>query len=132
MENDRESLGRRGFLRESVLVLGFAGLAQSAEAPAIIDNPKGNFRFRKGSKFSSGGTVAVPGYEIVHVTFNAAPPMEKALEQVDRFLSQQHRPPQALCGIELRSPKPFTFAEFGKLSDRYWELLSKRNLMIGE
>lgn len=127
-----EGPNRRHFLRQFGLGAGLASVLKSAEAPALLDNPKGGFRFRKGgNKFSSGGTVAMSGYEVVHVTFAAAPPIRRGFEMMDRYLNQQHRHPQALCGVELRSPRQFTFAEFGEINQTYMELISKRDLMVG-
>ena len=130
MSSDRGVPNRRAFLQQVGLGVGFASALRSA-APALMDNTTGNFRFRKGSgKFSSGGTVAMKGYEIVHVAFATLPPLAKGLEMMDAHLKKEHRPPHALCGLELRSPRQFTFTEFGELSVAYVEHLSKRNLLV--
>jgi len=129
MPSDSEVPNRRAFLQVG-LGVALATALQSA-APPLMDNTKGNFRFRKGSgKFSSGGTVAMKGYEIVHVAFATTPPLAKGLEMMDAHLKKEHRPPHALCGLELRSPSQFTFAEFGEQSSAYVEHLSKRNLLV--
>jgi hypothetical protein len=121
---------RRAFLQQVGSGIGLASALQAAP-PALIDNAKGNFRFRKGAgKFSSGGTVSTKGYEIVHVAFANLPPLAKGLEMMDAYLKKEHRPPQALCGLELRSPRQFTYAEFGEQSNAYVEHLSKRNLLV--
>jgi len=39
----------------------------------LIDNPKGNFQFLKGSGPYSSGAVASGGYEVVHAIFNPLP-----------------------------------------------------------
>ena len=133
MSSNREGPNRRHFLHQVGVGIALTGALPGADTPppALIDSPKGGFRFRKGgNKYSSGGTIAKAGFEIVHVTFATPPPLEKAFEMVDAFLKAQHRPPQALCGLELRSPKPFTYAGFGELSLRYVGLIEKRGMLI--
>jgi hypothetical protein len=133
MPDNSEAPNRRSFLHQVGVGIGLAGALQGADAPppVLIDSPKGGFRFRKGGgKYSSGGAVAKEGYEIVHVTFATAPPLAKGFEMIDGFLKAQRRPAQALCGMELRSPKPFTFAAFGELSLAYVSLIEKRGLLI--
>lgn len=132
MQRGAEALDRRHFLQGLGMSVGLAGVLEGFDEPRLVDNPKGGFRFRKGSnQFSSGGTLAMNGYEVVHVTFGTAPPVGKAFEVIDGYLKQQGRPPQALCGVELRSPHPFTFAEFGNLNHDYMEMIAKRDLMVG-
>lgn len=127
------TMNRRHFLGQLGVGAGLASALNGADPPKLIDNPKGNFRFRRGGgTYSSGGTVAMKDYEIVHATFSTMVPLAKALDRIDAYLERQGRPPQAVCGIELRSPKPFTFAEFGQLSKTYVDLLTKHNLMVGE
>jgi len=133
MSSNHETPNRRNFLRQAGAGIALTSVLRAADAPppALIDSPKGGFRFRKGgNKYSSGGTVAKAGFEIVHVTFATPPPLAKAFEMIDGFLKVQHRPPQALCGLELRSPKPFTYAAFGELSVRYVDLIEKRGMLI--
>jgi len=133
MPNNSEYPNRRSFLQQAGMGIGLAGALEGADAPppTLMDNAKGGFRFRKGGgKYSSGGTVAKEGFEIVHVTFATPPPLAKGFEMIDGFLKAQRRPPQALCGMELRSPKPFTYPAFGELSVIYVGLIEKRGLLI--
>ncbi len=111
--------------------MGFAVSTALADQPELTDNIKGGFRFRKGSAaLSSGGVVASTGYEIVHATFSEWRPLRSGFEAIDAYLERSKRPPQALCGIELRCPRPFVPAEFGDFNKQYVELLSNRDLLI--
>src|SRR5579872_1416604 len=133
MRNGLESPNRRDFLGLAGFGMVAASALQGADAPTLIDNVKGNFRFRKGgNKYSSGGSVAMEGYEIVHVIFASPPPMAKGFAMLEAYLKQQHRPPQALAGVELRSPKPFTFEAFGELNGVYMAALSKQDHMVND
>lgn len=133
MQNRQEAPNRRDFLGLAGLGLVAASTLRGADAPVLIDNVKGNFRFRKGgNKYSSGGSVAMEGYEIVHAVFATPPPMAKGFAILEAYLKQQHRPPQALAGVELRSPKPFTFEAFGELNSVYMAALSKQDHMVND
>lgn len=98
----------------------------------LVDNPKGNFRFLRGIAPYSSGAVAMPGYEVVHVTLAPAPPYRQGFQAIDRHLKEQGRPPQALCGIELRSPRPFTFPGFIEFNKGYVEQLAQRGILVGD
>ena len=120
-------MNRREFLWQAAA--GSARMAKGAEAPVVVENKQGNFRFLRGIAPFSSGAVAMKGYEVVHVTLLPAPPYRKGFEVIDRHLKQQRRPPQALCGIELRSPRPFTFAGFNEFNVGYVEMLKQRNIL---
>jgi hypothetical protein len=105
---------------------------QAAAAAALTPSPQGNFRFLRGIAPYSSGAVAVPGYEVVHATLSPAPPYRQGFQAIDRHLKQQGRPPQALCGIELRSPRPFTFQGFRDFNQGYIEQLKQRGILLGD
>lgn len=96
----------------------------------IIDNPKGGFRFLRGIAPYSAGIAAAQGYSVVHVTLARPAPYREAFARIDRHLQEQARPSQALCGIELRSPRPFTFAGFEEFNGTYVELLRDRGILL--
>lgn len=89
----------------------------------LVPNPKGNYSFLKGIAPYSGGTVADPGFEIVHVRFLQPVPLKDGFEKVKAFLTKQKRPLQSLCGMELRSPKPFSFQGFSEFNATYIKVL---------
>ena len=95
----------------------------------LVNNTPGSFRFLRGIAPYSSGAIAMKEYEVVHVTIHPAPPYRKGFEMIDRHLKQQGRPAQALCGIELRSPRPFTFAGFNQFNEGYVEMLQQRSIL---
>jgi len=123
-------LSRRELLRQGAAAAGIAKGLDSAASPMLVEDKKGNFRFLRGIAPYSSGAIADKGYEVAHVTLAPAPPYRKGFEAVDRHLKQHGRPPQALCGIELRSPRPFTFSGFNEFNQPYLELLKERNLLL--
>lgn len=98
----------------------------------LRDHPSGNYRFLTGISAFSSGTVAMPGHEIVHVTLAAPVPWRAGFARIDGYLRQQGRPRAALCGIELRSPAPFTFDGFAKFNEGYRSLLAEWGILAGD
>jgi len=96
----------------------------------LLVNPGGNYRFLSGIAPYSSGVVAMPGYEIVRVTLHRPQPYRPGFELIDRHLQARSRPRQALCAIELRSPKPFTFAGFAEFNQGYQRLLADWELLV--
>jgi hypothetical protein len=98
----------------------------------LCDHPTGNYRYLPGISAFSSGTVAMPGYEIVHATLGAAVPWRDGFERIDRHLREAGRPRTALCGIELRSPAPFTFDGFDTFNAGYRALLGDWGILVGD
>ena len=94
----------------------------------LIDNPKGNYRFLTGIAPYSSGVTAIDGYEIVHVTLKTLLSYRMGFELIDEYLSSLGRPRHALCGIELRSPKPFSFEGFAEYNQGYQDILADWDL----
>ena len=117
--------------REFLISIGGAAV-RAGEGSVLVDNPKGNYRFVRGIAPYSSGAVAMPGYEIVHATLQPAPPYRRGFEVLDAHLRGAGRPSQALCGIELRSPRPFTFRGFVEFNDGYIERLRERGILLGD
>jgi hypothetical protein len=114
----------------SMILAAPAPQLRSEESPVLIDNPKGNFQFLKGSGPYSSGAVASPGHEVVHVIFNPLPPLEKAFGLIEQHLTSHKRPIQALCGMELRIPKALSFEGFDQFNQPYIEKLKQWNLHV--
>lgn len=89
----------------------------------LIENPRGGYWFLRGLAPYSGGAIAAKGFEIEHARLHPAPPLKDGFEAVRRHLTGLGRPLQALCGMELRSPKPFTFEGFARFNAGYIEVL---------
>ena len=96
----------------------------------LVENKPGNYWFLKGIAPYSAGVVAGAGFEIIHVRLSRSVPLEEGLQTVEAHLRKAGRPLQAICGIELRSPKPFSFTGFHEFNAGYVDLLKKRNLLV--
>jgi hypothetical protein len=90
----------------------------------LAANRKGNYSFLRGLAPYSAGTIADEGYEIVHARFLQPVALSTGFDRVKQHLAAIDRPLQALCGMELRSPKPFTFAGFSDFNKSYVRVLS--------
>ena len=97
----------------------------------LIANPSGNYQFLKGIDPYSCGVVADPGHEIVHVTLAEPVPWRQGFDLVDDHLGAAGRQRRALCGMELRSPTPFTMPGFIEFNQTYCQILQEWDLYIG-
>jgi hypothetical protein len=98
----------------------------------LRDHPTGDYRYMPGISAFSCGTVAGPGHEIVHVTLAAPIPWRAGFARVARYLDEVKRPKTALCGIELRSPAPFTFDGFAGFNEGYRKVLAEWSILVGD
>lgn len=96
----------------------------------LIDHPTGNYRFLPGIAPYSCGVVSAPGYEIVHVTLHRPIPYRQGFERVAAFLDAERRPKAALCAMELRSPRPFSFSGFAEFNAGYAEILKSWGVFV--
>lgn len=96
----------------------------------MLRNSQGNYAFLKGGGAYSAGAIADDGYIIEHVRFTTPVPWKAGLQRAEAHLRAGGRPAAALCGIELRSPKPFTFAGFGEFNTPYREALEAMGMMV--
>lgn len=96
----------------------------------LLLNPKGNYWFLKGIAPYSAGVVADQGFEIVHARFREPQPMAIGFELVKAHLQNIERPLDAMCGMELRSPKPFSFEGFIEFNGTYVEVLQSWGILL--
>lgn len=96
----------------------------------LIDHPTGNYRFLPGIAPYSCGVVSASGFEIVHATFQQPAPYRAGFERIARHLVDCGRPKAALCGIELRSPRPYTFAGFAAFNAEYAAILQEWGVFV--
>ena len=96
----------------------------------LLDNPQGNYRFLTGIAPYSSGVIAMPAHEIIHVVLHKPSPYLKGFKLIARHLDSHNRPRQALCAIELRSPKPFTFEGFAGFNQSYQTILTDWDLLV--
>ena len=90
----------------------------------LIDNPKGGFSFVKGIGPFSSGAVANPGFEIVHAVALPLIKLDDGYGVIERHLREAGRPMNAVCGMELRIPKPLTPAGFNEFNQGYLKHLA--------
>jgi hypothetical protein len=95
---------------------------------ALIPFPDGGFSFLEGVFPYSQGVAALPGYAIERARFARPVPVGEGFRMISDFLASQQRPKTALCAVELRSPKPFTFAGFGEFNKGYVAVLEQWGL----
>jgi hypothetical protein len=96
----------------------------------LRQGPDGSYRFLPGIAAFSSGVVAAPGWDIVHATLAAAVPWQDGFVRIERHLRQMGRPRTALCGIELRSPAPFTFDGFATFNEGYRAVLDEWKILV--
>src|SRR5262245_43534208 len=98
----------------------------------LRDVPAGGYQFLPGISAFSSGVVASAGWEIVHATLDAPTPWRDGFARIDRHLREVGRPRAALCGIELRSPAPFSFGGFDEFNQGYRSLLAEWKILVGD
>ena len=98
--------------------------------PSLTLNSRGGYRFLPGIEPYSSGVVAEPGWEIVHATLGHPLAWHAGLVSIRRYLEQMGRDPQALCGVELRCPEPFSMNGFMAFNREYRAVLEDWDLLI--
>jgi hypothetical protein len=101
-----------------------------AHSLMLVENKRGNYFFLKGIAPYSAGVVAEAGFEVVHVRLRRYIPLRAGFEVVEAHLKRAGRPLQALCGMELRSQKPFSFTGFNRFNASYIDVLKKSDILI--
>ena len=96
----------------------------------LIANPRGGYSFLKGIAPYSAGAVSAEGFEIVHARLRRAVPLGQGFERVKAHLGAVKRPLQALCAMELRSPKPFSFQGFTDFNAGYIGVLKSWDVFL--
>jgi hypothetical protein len=97
----------------------------------LTENKLGNYAFLQGIAPYSAGVIAEAGFEIVHVRLSRYVPLRVGFDVVEAHLREASRPLQAICGMELRSPKPFSFTGFNVFNASYVDSLKKWDLLVG-
>ena len=95
---------------------------------------EGNYHYLPSTGVSPfcSGVVADAGYEIVRATFEHPVPWRHGYELIDGHLKSLGRPRQALCGLELRCPAPYTREGFLAFNAKYAEVLHEWGLYGNE
>ncbi|MEW6751054.1 MAG: RidA family protein [Candidatus Latescibacterota bacterium] len=98
----------------------------------LVDHPQGGYRFLPGIDPYSCGVVAAPQHQIVRALLARTLPWQEGLARAETHLLAAGRPRSALCGVELRSPAPFTMAGFVAYNAAYCRLLRSWGLYVGD
>ena len=96
----------------------------------LFRNIKGQYQFLEGIEPYSCGVIAETGYEIVHATLTDPLPWREGFEKVDVHLRRSSRVRNALCGVELRCPKPHPMDGFIEFNEDYCGLLASWGLHV--
>lgn len=96
----------------------------------LTPSPRGGFSFLKAGMPYSSGAVALRGFEIVRARLAKPVSVADGFKAIDAHFRSVGRPSQALCAIELRSPKPFTFDGFREFNVGYVEYLKARDIHV--
>jgi hypothetical protein len=96
----------------------------------LTDHPSGDYRFLPGIAPYSCGAASAPGFEIVHVTLQRPVAYLRGFDELERRLAAERRPRAALCGVELRSPRPFSFEGFAEFNAGYARVLEGWGLFV--
>jgi hypothetical protein len=94
----------------------------------LIPFPDGGYGFIKGGFPYCQGVRALQGFAIERLRFARPLPMEKGFAAIEAHLASLGRPRTALCGAELRSPKPFSLSGFGAFNEGYVAVLKQWGL----
>lgn len=97
---------------------------------SLVEHPAGNYHFLPGIAPYSCGAVSAAGFEIVHAVYQRPIPWRVGFERIAVHLDGERRPKAALCGIELRSPAPFSFPGFDKFNGEYTTILKEWGLFV--
>jgi len=97
---------------------------------SLTDHPEGGYRFLPGIDPYSGGVVSAAGHEVVHASLHRPVPYRFGFDLIESHLISQGRPRAALCGVELRSSKPFTFEGFAAFNAGYARILESWGLFV--
>lgn len=98
----------------------------------LVPYPKGNYSFIRGIAPYSAGARADAGYEIVHVRLQRPIQLNAGFTLVRQHLAANGRPVHALCGMELRSPAPFTFQGFSNFNATYIQVLRDWTIILDD
>ncbi|HZQ08463.1 MAG TPA: RidA family protein [Anaerolineae bacterium] len=99
----------------------------------IVSNARGNYQFMRGGAAFSSAVVADEGYAIVHATLLNPLPVPTGFDFIAEHLKREGRPVHAVCGIELRSPRPLTLEGFREFNTEvYRAALMKHDLLVDD
>ena len=96
----------------------------------LVINEAGGYDFLEGIEPYSCGVVAREGFEVVHLTLDKLLPWRDGFARMEEYLKDAGLGREALCGVELRSPKAFSMEGFSEFNKGYRKLLEDWGLMV--
>jgi len=99
---------------------------------ATVEFAPGGYKFIPGVFPYSGGVAALPGHSIERVRFQQLMPLARGFARIRDILTAAGRPSTAFCACELRSPAPFSEAEFRAFNKIYVGTLAEWGLFEHE
>src|SRR5713226_1504155 len=96
----------------------------------LVENFAGNYTFIRGIGPFSAAVIARPGYAIIHATFKPFVPLATGYDRIEQHLAKLQRPINALCGIQLRMPRPLSREGFDEFNRPYIEKLRAWGLEV--
>jgi hypothetical protein len=104
----------------------------------VVQHPAGDYQFVTfssdprvlGNAPFSNAVVALPGYEVIHATFQRPLPYHDGFAAAGRHLASIGRPRAALCAVELRCPEPHTRESFAAFNAEYRTQLMDWDLFV--
>ena len=94
----------------------------------VVAFADGGYRYLKGAMPFSSGVAAEPGFAIERARLTRPLPLLDGFAAVETHLRSLGRPNVALCGMELRSPVPFTAETFQAFNVQYVKVLESWGL----
>ncbi|MCW5751179.1 MAG: hypothetical protein KIT81_08525 [Alphaproteobacteria bacterium] len=98
--------------------------------PEVLTVDAAGFRFIKGVFQYSGGVASEAGHEIRRARFIRPVPLADGFAAIEKHLKSLDRPLSAFCACELRSPAPFTEAEFAAFNRLYVGTLERWGVLL--
>src|SRR4030095_3176531 len=97
----------------------------------LIPNPRGNFRFTKGSPFYASAVVADPGFQIVRAILEKPAPLNAGFDVILLYVQICGRPLQAFWCMELRTQDPYPNRHFFMdFNSKYVDRLKSLDLLV--
>jgi len=90
----------------------------------------GGYRYLPGVFQYSAGVAALPGFEILRLTFRKAPPLREGFRAAEEIIKAAGCPLTAFCACELRSPGQFSEPAFRAFNESYVEVLDRWSLIV--
>jgi hypothetical protein len=95
-----------------------------------VEFSSGGYSYLPGVFQYSAGVAAMPGFEILRVSFRKAPPLREAFHAAEAIIKAAGRPLTAFAACELRSPGQFSEPAFRAFNESYVDVLAQWGLIV--